>query len=184
VKPPALASVYLSGSPAGVAWAERALEEYPRAGHLEADALVLLDDGASALARLDDDAWGSLRRTVVVTSNGAALYHDLLYRARVSAVVGYDARSVAAAVGAVAAGQRLRPERLLTPQEARVLTLLMRGLDTPIIAERMGVSMKTVTSHVSNVLTRYALSGRAALVAHAYGGGVPLAGRATLERAR
>jgi DNA-binding NarL/FixJ family response regulator len=50
----------------------------------------------------------------------------------------------------------------LTERERQVLTLLGKGLTNAVMAERLGVSSKTVANYVSAVLTRLELPDRAA----------------------
>ena len=42
----------------------------------------------------------------------------------------------------------------LTPREAAIADLMSRGLDNPVIAERLGLSPKTVANYVSLVLVK------------------------------
>ena len=87
---------------------------------------------------------------------GAALDAD-----RVAAylrMLGVTARTGAKGVG------------LLTDREQQVLTLLSAGLSNPEIAQRLHVSRKTASHHVSHILTKLNLRNRAEVVAHALGG--------------
>ncbi len=70
-------------------------------------------------------------------------------------------RTVAAGgsvVGSGVAGRRLlasTPNRVpLTPRESEVLALLARGASNAEIAHELGLSVKTVQNHVSNVLAK------------------------------
>lgn len=49
----------------------------------------------------------------------------------------------------------------LTPRESAVADLLSRGLPNPVIAERLGLSTKTVANYVSAVLLRLGATDRA-----------------------
>lgn len=81
------------------------------------------------------------------------------------------------AVGAVlkAAGHRVRRRAGLpgglTPREVDVVVQLARGRSNPEIAELLGVSRRTVTSHLEHVYTKLGVSGRteAALFAMRHG---------------
>jgi NarL family two-component system response regulator LiaR len=53
------------------------------------------------------------------------------------------------------------PGPYLTPREQEVLDLLVRGLSNPEIAEELVISVKTVKTHVSNILQKLHLSDRA-----------------------
>jgi DNA-binding NarL/FixJ family response regulator len=57
-------------------------------------------------------------------------------------------------------GARTDPASLLTPREREVLVLLSRGLPNKVIARELGVSEKTVKTHVSNLLGKLGLSDR------------------------
>lgn len=70
------------------------------------------------------------------------------------------------AVNAVlkAAGHRVRRRAGLpgglTPREADVVVLLARGRSNPEIADALGISRRTVTSHLEHVYTKLGVSGR------------------------
>jgi NarL family two-component system response regulator LiaR len=59
----------------------------------------------------------------------------------------------------VAGGERL-PSAGLTDRELEVLRLIARGLSNKLIARDLGVSEKTVKTHVSNVLAKLHLADR------------------------
>jgi DNA-binding NarL/FixJ family response regulator len=81
------------------------------------------------------------------------------------------------AVNAVmaAAGHRVRRRPALpaglSPREVEVLVLLARGLPNKVIAERLSLSARTVSSHVEHVYTKIGVStrGAAAMFAMRYG---------------
>jgi two-component system nitrate/nitrite response regulator NarL len=60
----------------------------------------------------------------------------------------------------------------LTPREVDVLRLLSGGLSNAVIAERLGVSAKTVRNQVSAVLAKIGVSSRQAAAEWARGAGV------------
>jgi NarL family two-component system response regulator LiaR len=55
---------------------------------------------------------------------------------------------------------RPSPASLLTPRESEVLALIARGQPNKVIARELGVSEKTVKTHVSNVLGKLGVSDR------------------------
>ncbi len=65
-------------------------------------------------------------------------------------------------------GARSSDARLLTDRETEVLALVARGLTNRQIGERLFISGKTVSVHVSNLLAKLGASGRAEAVAIAH----------------
>ena len=64
------------------------------------------------------------------------------------------------------------PFAALTPRENQALELIARGWGNPAIAERMGVSAKTVRNLVSNIFTKLQVADRAAAIAKARDAGL------------
>jgi len=56
----------------------------------------------------------------------------------------------------------------VTPRELEVLTLLAEGKDQNQIALELGISPKTVATHIQHLLAKFGAHSRAQLVAHAY----------------
>jgi len=56
----------------------------------------------------------------------------------------------------------------VTPRELEVLTLLAEGNDQNEIALELGISPKTVATHIQHLLAKFGAHSRAQLVAHAY----------------
>jgi DNA-binding NarL/FixJ family response regulator len=65
-------------------------------------------------------------------------------------------------------GRTLQHPAGLTPREAEVLLRLVEGLSNAAIAERHGVSARTVEHQVSAVLAKLGVDSRAAAVAEAH----------------
>ncbi len=53
---------------------------------------------------------------------------------------------------------------ILTKREKEVFTLLVSGKTTKEIAEDLGISEKTVRNHISNVMQKLGVNGRASAV--------------------
>ncbi len=60
-----------------------------------------------------------------------------------------------------------RPADALTPREREVMRWVAEGETNRAIAERLGLSEKTVDRHVSNIFDKFGVSSRAAATAHA-----------------
>jgi ATP/maltotriose-dependent transcriptional regulator MalT len=108
-----------------------------------------------------------------------AMYDEAVERTRTALGEEYDARYTDGAtmtVGDALAyaqrgrGRRRRPSsgwNSLTPAEQQVVELVAQGLSNPQIGERLFVSRKTVTSHLSHVFAKLGVSSRAELSAEA-----------------
>jgi len=64
-----------------------------------------------------------------------------------------------------------RQELGLTPREQEILVHVMRGMSNRAIAKELMVSVKTVDTHVANLLKKTGSASRAQLMASAYGRG-------------
>lgn len=53
---------------------------------------------------------------------------------------------------------------ILTPREKEIFTLLIDNYNTKDIASRLGISEKTVRNHISNVMQKLDVTGRASAV--------------------
>ncbi len=60
----------------------------------------------------------------------------------------------------------------LTDREREVLTLLAQGVSNQELADRMGISLKTVRNHVSNILAKLQVTDRDEAVARARAAGL------------
>ncbi len=53
---------------------------------------------------------------------------------------------------------------ILTPREKEIFTLLIDNYNTKDIAEKLNISEKTVRNHISNVMQKLGVNGRASAV--------------------
>jgi DNA-binding NarL/FixJ family response regulator len=104
--------------------------------------LTMVDDDDTVTAALQVGARGYLLKGAVQEEVLAAL----------RTVAGGGVVFGAGAAQRVLSGQRRIGE--LTPREAEVLALVADGRSNPQIARELGLSLKTVQNHVSNVLTK------------------------------
>jgi HD-GYP domain-containing protein (c-di-GMP phosphodiesterase class II) len=122
-------------------------------------------DGLSLSARLvaAADAYHALcevrpHRAALTAADAAAALRDEAAAGRLD---GEAANAVLAA-----AGHRVRHRpalpRGLTPREAEILDLLARGLSNKEMAERLSVSVRTVSSHVEHIYAKIGVSTRGA----------------------
>ncbi len=111
--------------------------------------LTMVDDDSSVLAALRIGARGYLLK-------GAA-QEEVLAAIRTVAAGGavFGARVAQRVIG----GARDVPGDL-TPREAEILALVARGLSNPAIAAELGISLKTVQNHVSQVLAKLQVGDR------------------------
>jgi len=157
---------------------------YLRAMRAQARGAVLLGErqAQAALAALRDAAagWRDLEAPYETAQVRAliGLAHRALGDEDTAAVELDAARHAFAALGAAPdmrrvdqlMGQTESPEASdqLTTREVEVLRLVATGRTNRAIAERLGISEKTVARHVSNIFTKLDLSSRAAATAYAF----------------
>jgi DNA-binding NarL/FixJ family response regulator len=65
------------------------------------------------------------------------------------------------------ANDPVMPDRVLSPRERQVATLIAEGDTTKIIARKLGVSVKTVEAHRSNLMRKLDLPSLAHVVRYA-----------------
>jgi DNA-binding NarL/FixJ family response regulator len=96
-----------------------------------------------------------------------AVVSNLLKRAeRTSAEL---ARIVGAAGGAESPSSPPAPDEDFTESEGRVARLVAEGLSNKEIAAELGVSVRTVEGHVSNILSKKGWSNRVEIARHVFG---------------
>jgi DNA-binding CsgD family transcriptional regulator len=139
---------------AAVAHLENAVQVWSRLDVPFEAARTRFDLGKAVAATLSDVATDHARRALAVFDElGASIDAD-----RVAAYL--RARGIVARTGPKRVG-------LLTVREQEVLRLLGAGLSNPEIAERLHISRKTASHHVSHVLTKLNLRNRAEAAAQA-----------------
>jgi DNA-binding NarL/FixJ family response regulator len=136
-----------------------------RAPHIAVLVMTMHDDADTVVAAMRAGAKGY----VVKGADPAAVERAVRAVAHGETIL---SPQVAAAAVAGATTRRASPFPDLTDRELEVLDLLARGLDNSSIARRLSVSPKTVRNHVSNVLTKLAVTDRAAAVARARDAGL------------
>jgi len=111
--------------------------------------LTMVDDDDTVTAALQVGARGYLLK--------GAVQDDVLAAIR-QVVSGGLVLAGGAAERVVSGRQRYRQD--LTEREAQVLALIAAGRSNPEIARELGLSLKTVQNHVSNVLTKLQVQDR------------------------
>ncbi|MET7328284.1 response regulator transcription factor [Nonomuraea sp. NPDC005650] len=123
--------------------------------------LTMYDDDENVLAALRAGAHGYALKGAgpeeIVAAVRAVARGEAVFGAGVAArILAHFARAAAAS-----------PFPQLTEREHEVLGLVARGLDNTAIAQRLGVSGKTVRNYVSNVLTKLHVTDRSAAIVRA-----------------
>ena len=57
-------------------------------------------------------------------------------------------------------GNKYAKSKILTVREREIFELLIKNNDTDEIAEKLGISSKTVRNHISNVIQKLGVKGR------------------------
>jgi DNA-binding NarL/FixJ family response regulator len=136
----------------GIAATERIARAHP---HVRVLVLSMADDDESVLAALRAGARGyvlkgarraEIIRSVRVVADGEAIFGPAI----ATRLTGYF---TAPAAPAAPPG--------LTDREREILGLIARHLTNPQIAERLGLSQKTVRNHVSSIFTKLRVADRA-----------------------
>lgn len=135
-----------------------------RSPHVSILILTMFDDDDSVFAALRAGASGyilkgagqpEIIRALEAIASGEAIFSPAIARRVLAYFSG-------------APDPRLRsafPE--LTPREREVLEFIAAGLNNTIIADRLGLQVKTVRNHVANVFTKLHVTDRAQAIVHA-----------------
>jgi two-component system, NarL family, response regulator DevR len=124
-------------------------------------ALKLLHLGASAIVRSADNLANELSRAIHAVACG-----QLWIRREVLDLYVKRTRTVLHNISV--------PGQRLTSRERQIFTSLRAGLANHAIAQRFGISQRTIKFHVSNILRKLNLKNRKELKSLDYSGGRPL----------
>lgn len=133
------------------------------------EALLRRHPGAGVLILTMHDDADSLRRCLRAGARGYVVKgagHGSVARA-VAAVAEGDtviSGDLGRAVRSAASAGALAVDDGLTPREREVLGLVREGLDNPVIARRLGLSVKTVQNIVSSLLAKLGAGSRVQLI--------------------
>ena len=144
----------------GIEATRRILAQSP---HVAVLVVSMADDHESVFAALRAGARGY----VLKGTDPADLIRAVQSVAHGDAVFGPDLADQVLAYFARPPGTPTAVFPELTAREREVLVLLAQGLHNPEIGQRLGVRPKTVRNHISNILTKLAVSDRTAAVLRA-----------------
>lgn len=170
-----------------------------RLGAVQPDLLVVGTDRSQALApllaELDprpkviavmDDGCASTQAVELIQAGADALVHRRspsteLLRAVHKVIEGqtaldaFSAEALIAQLRSTAADTEIDESRMLTRREREVLLLLIEGLDNRTIATRLFIAEATVKFHLHNIMDKFGVHRRAALISAALRGntGIP-----------
>ena len=120
---------------------------------------------ASAGKRREFDVVARFAKNLVLALQ---ITHDLLDVERTSAEL---ARLVSTAKGEESSSLQDAPDSDFTEAEARVARLVAEGLTNKEIAAELGLSVRTVEGHISNILSKKGWSNRVEIARHVFGRG-------------
>jgi len=136
--------------------------------HIRILVLTMSDDTATVFHALQAGARGYIlkgaRKADIVRSIQNVVNGEVVFGAAVAQQVIRHFTRVQADVRAEAFPQ-------LSERESEILNLMAQELPNEAIAERLGISLKTVRNHVSNICTKLQVSDRTAAVLRAKGSG-------------
>ncbi|HEV2763967.1 MAG TPA: response regulator transcription factor [Pyrinomonadaceae bacterium] len=82
-------------------------------------------------------------------------------------------RLVGTAKGEESSASQSAPDEDFTESESRIARLVADGLSNKEIAAELGVSVRTVEGHISNILSKKGWSNRVEIARHVFKGGAP-----------
>ena len=131
--------------------------------HIRVLVLTMFDDDESVFSAMRAGARGYILKDadqvdVIRATRSVAAGEAVFGPAVAERVLGYFSGSRLATA---------TPFPELTERERELLALLARGLTNTVIAERLGVALKTVRNHVSNVFTKLQVADRAEAIVKA-----------------
>lgn len=136
------------------------------APHMRILVLTMSDDTATVFHALQAGALGYIlkgaRKADIVRSIQNVYHGEVVFGAAVAQHVINHFSRVQADVRADAFPQ-------LSERESEILNLMAQELSNEAIAERLGINLKTVRNHVSNICTKLQVSDRTAAVLRAQG---------------
>lgn len=143
--------------------------------------LIMPELGGVAAIRIITNRWPEIRIVALTSFQEKELVHDALKAGAISYLLkNVSGKDLAAAIRDSYAGRPMLAKEAvdaliqvddddlgkdLTLREREVLRLLCKGLTNPEIALQLSVSRSTVKAHVSNILTKLAVSNRAEAIA-------------------
>jgi len=149
----------------GIDAARMILRTHPHTGIIM---LTMLEDDASVFAAMRAGARGyilkgadkaEVLKTIRAVAAGEALFGPAIAQ-RISRFF------------ATSAGHTPQPFPDLTEREREILTLIAQGLNNTAIAERLVISPKTLSNHISNIFAKLQVADRAQAILKAKGAGL------------